>query len=260
MSMICRRIQPGMLLAGLLLTGLLLGGCGFKSRPLPLEKPLPEAPLDLSIRQLGSNAQLAWTIPELNQDETPIRDLDGFNLYRMLYDPQDDCPDCLDRSTLLAKIDLDYPVNARVLDQRVYYFDRNVRPGRGYRYRIVARTRAGREGRPATVRLVALAPPGKSTGLSANGHDHMVRLSWESFGPEPGDTLLGYRLYRGLAGKPFEPAPVNNEILTDTGFDDFGVENGQAYSYQVRSVIQRGETQLESPASAAVTATPQAGQ
>ena len=260
MSIIYRRFQPGMILAGSLLIGLLLGGCGFKSRPLPLEKPLPEAPLDFSIRQLGSNAQLVWTIPEMNQDETPIRNLDGFNLYRMLFDPQDDCPDCLDRSTLLAKIDLDYPVNARVLDQRVYYFDRGVSAGRGYHYRVAARTSAGREGRPATVRLAALAPPGKPTGLTANGHDRMIRLNWEPFVPGPGDTLLGYRLYRGLAGQPIEPAPVNNEILTDTGFDDFGVENGQAYIYQVRSVIQRGETQLESPASAVATATPQAGQ
>jgi len=252
--------QPRVALAVFLLAGLLLGGCGFKSRPLPLEKPLPDAPLDFSIRQLGSNMLVAWTIPELNQDETPITNLGGFNLYRMLYDPQDDCPDCLDRSTLLAKIDIDYPANVRVLDQRVYYFDRDVRPGKGYHYRVAARTRAGREGRPVSARLAAVTPTGTPTGLAANGHDRMVRLSWEPFGPEPGDTLLGYHIYRGLAGGPTDPAPVNNELLTDTGFDDFGVENGQDYSYQLRSVVQRGETQLESPATAAVTATPEAGQ
>jgi len=244
----------------LVLLVLLTAGCGFKGRPLPLEKPLPVAPLDLEARQLGSSLLIAWTIPELNQDETPARDLEGFNLYRMLFNPQDVCPDCMDRSTLLAKIDLDYPVNVRVIDKRVYYFDRDIIPGKGYRYRIAARTRAGREGRPARARLTALPPIEAASGLVARGHDQMIRLSWEAYTPAPGDTLLGYQLYRGLGDGATEPVPVNSALLTATGFDDYGVENGLSYSYRLRSVILRGKTHLESPASIAAAATPLPGQ
>lgn len=255
-----RQDHPQLRLLALALLVLLASGCGFKGRPLPLEKPLPVAPLDLEVHQLGNSLLIAWTIPELNQDETPARDLEGFNLYRMLYNPQDVCPDCMDRSTLLEKIDIDYPVNASIIDQRVYYFDRDITPGKGYHYRVAARTRAGREGRPARARLAALLPIEAAGGLAARGHDQMIRLSWEAYSPAPGDTLLGYQLYRGQGDGATEPVPVNNTILTTTGFDDYGVENGHAYSYQLRSVIQRGEHRLESPASPAASATPLAGQ
>jgi hypothetical protein len=243
----------------LCLVCLLLGACGFKGRPQPLEKPLPEAPGNLQARQLGNRMRVSCNLPEINQDGTPITDLAGFNLYRMIYDPQDACPDCLDRSTLLQSIDLAYPVNAQVFEKRVYIFDRDIRPDKGYHYRVAARTEAGREGASVTVRRQALQPPSAPTGLTATGHDRMVRLTWTDFTPAFGTSLLGYQLYRGEAGNPPDPAPINATSVKTNRFDDFGVENDQAYSYQLRAVLKRGEITLESPVSPLVSATPQAG-
>jgi hypothetical protein len=260
MTMPTLRIPQPARLFWLCLVCLLLGACGFKGRPLPLEKPLPEAPGDLQARQLGHRMRISWTMPELNQDGTPTTDLAGFNLYRMIYDPQDTCPDCFDRSTLLQSIDLAYLVNAQVLEKRVFVFDRDIRPGKGYHYRVAARTAAGREGADVTVRRSALPAPPAPTGLSATGHDRMVRLTWESVTPAKGSSLLGYQIYRAEIGEPPSPAAINAAPITALSFDDYGVENDQAYSYQLRSVIRQDETTLESPASTASSATPQVGQ
>jgi len=251
--------QTGRLLGLGLLTLLVVSACGFKSRPLPLEKPLPVAPPDLQARQLGNSMLVSWTIPETNQDGTPATDLAGFNLYRMIFDPLDDCPDCIDRSTLLRKIDLDYLLDVQVIDNRVYLFDRDVRPGKGYQYRIAARTAKSLEGDFAKVRRAAVPPPPSPAGLSATGHDRMIRLHWDGVIPDStAATLLGYQLYRGPNG-PVLPATVNADLLRATGYDDFGVENDQTYSYQVRSVVKRGDAIVESPPSATVSAIPSSG-
>lgn len=252
------RSSPTLLLIGLVC--LALAGCGHKGRPLPLQQPLPIAPPDLQARQRGNSMLISWTIPDKNQNETPLTDLAGFNLYRMIFDPRDTCPECQDRSLLLQSIDLDYLVNAQLVEQRVYLADHGIRPGKGYFYRVTARTAAGHEGASAEVQREALPAPDAPLGLSAIGLDRLVRLEWQAVTPQSAaESLLGYQLYRGAADGRIEPAPVNSELLTSTGYDDFSVDNGQTYNYQIRSVIRRGDLTLESLPSVVVAATPQAG-
>lgn len=245
----------------ILLACLALAACGFKGRPLPLQQPLPEAPANFQALQRGENMLLSWAIPEKNQDETQLTDLAGFNLYRMIYDPREACPECLDRSLLVQSIDLDYLVDAQRVDQRIFVIDQGIRPGKGYFYRVTARTAAGLQGASAEIRRESAPAPEAPRGLSATGLDRLARLEWQAVVPSSSaETLLGYRLYRGEANGRIGPVPVNSELLTTTRYDDFGVENRRTYRYQVRSVIKRADLILESRPSAIASTTPRVGQ
>jgi len=245
------------LLAGLLLA---LGGCGKVGPVKPLEQPLPAAPEKLAALQQGNLMQLAWDIPAVNQDGSPLTDLQGFNVFKMRYDLDADCPECRDTSTLLRQIDLEFPKNAERQGNRLTCWDSDLEPGFGYQYKVLAYTRRNREGAPAVIRKPFLPPAAAPAGLRASEHDRMVRLEWQPAAASAGEELLGYNLYRRITGEVLPSLPVNDAPLTETFFEDFGLQNDTSYSYTLRAIIKTEKTRRESTASAAVEATPKAGQ
>lgn len=246
--------------SALLLLGL-LAACGVKGPLVPLRKPLPVAPAGLSVRQLDGQFLLSWGIPQKNQDGTPLTDLAGFRVFRMRYNPAEDCPECRDTSVLFRQIDLDYLHEARRIGTRLYLRDDELDLGYGYRYRVVSFTRSGFGGAATVAKRIFLAPPPAPTGLSATALDHLVRLSWEPLGTTPPHgKLLGYNVYRRVGDRPFPPDPVNSTVLSTPRFEDFGATNDTSYHYAVRSVVQVQKQTIESALSAEVAATPRRGQ
>lgn len=244
----------------ILLLLLLLPGCGKKGPVRPLSQPLPAAPGKLAVRQLGMRFLLAWDLPQTNQNDTPLTDLEGFRIYKMQYDLAEDCPDCRDTSVLLDEVDLDYPENARRSGDRVFFWDAELRPGSGYQYRVVPLTRRKREGAPTQVRLPFSVPPLAPARAQGSGHDRLVRLSWEpADGARQAGEWLGYNLYRRLPDEPFPTRPLNKAPLAEPAYQDYQVENGRTYLYAVRSVARLFGEPVESPLSTAVEVVPREG-
>lgn len=241
----------------LLLLLLPLSACGKKGPLRPLLKPLPEAPGAFNIRQDGERLLLSWTQPKNNQDGSPLTDLQGFHLYRIEFDPGHDCPECRDPELPRADIDLDFLRGVVQQGERFYFWDDSVRGGIGYRYRIKAVTRSGREGGGSVAaRVVQMAPPAPA-GLQASGRDRQVRLRWAAPVDLPATTVIaGYNLYRAAGEAPFSPLPLNSKLIVATDYDDFGLENGVTYRYVLRSVVKVGAEAVESAASEEVAVIP----
>jgi len=232
----------------------LLAGCGTKGPVRPLELRLPAAPQGLRVQQRGLRMLLSWAPPGRNQDGSPLEDLQGYRVYKMEYDPTEDCPECRDTSVLLQEVDLDYLRQARRLNGRLYLWDSGLEAGRGYQYRVVAYNRKGREGEPTQLRRLFFLPPTPPSELEASPHDRLVRLSWA-----PVEAAVGYNVYRRLPGEPFALEPINAELLAETGFEDFHLKNELTYIYAIRSVVERLDQRVESPLSASVEAVPRPG-
>ncbi|ORJ57653.1 hypothetical protein B5V00_12830 [Geothermobacter hydrogeniphilus] len=238
----------------ILTCGLLLSACGHKAAPMPLLKPLPKAVENLSVRQLGAAMRVSWQAPKTNQDGTPITDLDHFAVYRMSYDPADDCLECRDTSTLLRDVDPDFPGDVQVVDGRYFLIDRqDLLAGRGYQYRVSAVTNGGYPGVPAKIRRPYLQPPTAPKELSATSLERFIRLKWQPVQPVEGMTLLGYHLYRATGSAPLALSPLNATPELETGYDDFTITVGSSYRYAVRAVWKRDDTELESELSNLVT-------
>ena len=235
-----------------------LTACGQRGPVRPLLQALPEAPQNLRVQQQGQRFLITFGLPGKNQDNSPLTDLQGFQVYKMEYDPLRECPECRDTSVLLQSIDLDYLRDVRRVGDRLELWDSGLSPGRGYQYRVVAVNRKGAAGRPAVAKRPFFTPPAAPTGLVATGLDQMVRLSWQPV-PTGDRELVGYNLYRRTPEDAFPTAPINREPIAATRFEEYGLQNGTTYDYAVRSVIKSGDWLVESLLSEAVTVTPEAG-
>jgi len=251
--------MPFFATAILLLCALLTGGCGHKAPPRPLLKTLPEPVENLRVRQLGTSMLIVWSAPRRNQDGTPIEELTQFDIYRMSYDPADECPECRDTSTLLRSIDPDYLQDAQQHNGRYYLLDRSgLEKGRGYQYRLQAMLGKDLPGAPSKVRQPFFAAPEPLKTLRASDLKQFIRLGWEAAGPKEGMTLRGYRLYRGIDTAPLSLQALNSKLLATPNYDDFDIRRGRTYRYAVRAVWEINGIEIESSLSKLVSILPSA--
>ncbi len=245
------------LIALLLLSA--LTACGHKGPVRPLKAKRPGPATALEIRQQGENLLLGWQLPTRNLDGSAIETAPLLDLYRMTFDPQDDCPECFDRSTLLFSIEPDLPKPAQKFGNRYLLLDRQVQVGIGYQYKFIIRSSAGETSKPAILRLTFGEPVAPPQQIEIIPHDRSVALSWQPHRLAKGDTLLGYQIYRKQATEPRARYPLNPKPLQKTNFEDFNLENGRSYRYSIRTLIKRGNQEIEGVASAEQIAVPQAG-
>lgn len=252
----CRRFYP--VISAALVCALFLCACGKKGPVMPLEAKLPTAPAQVSLSQRGSSLLLAWELPALNQDGSDLDNLKRFDIYRIDYDPEAGCPECRNPQHLLQQIDVAFYRSKKRNSNRLYMWDHFVKPGNGYRYRIVPVTENEQAGADATIHRPCFPAPPSPTALNARTSDRQVVLTWNAPGPEDNSqaSLIGFNIYRCKEGEYFGTRPLNREPVQNTTYEDMSLDNHITYRYTVRSVVKRGEFILESSALPAVTATP----
>lgn len=236
---------------------LALTACGKKGPVRPLEASLPDAVTAVELRQRGDEILLGWQLPTRNQNGTPLETAPVIDIYRGLFDPADNCPECKDLSTLLHAIDPELPNPARKSGVRYLLLDRQVAADQGYQYTLVPRNQRGQSGRPLTMRIVFTQPPAAPIDFVVEPHDRSATLQWRSVLPETDQQLIGYNVYR-REGKTAEIL-LNQRPLTKPTYEDFGLENGKPYSYSIRALLKQDGHPLESLPTAAVSAIPQTG-
>lgn len=242
----------------LFLVLLILAACGKKGPVRPLEAHLPNAPGSVELVQSGDELLLSWKLPDRNQDGTPLAAPPTIDIYRMLFDPNDSCPECRDRSTLLYSIDPELPEPAQIDGDRYLLRERKVSAGQGYHYRLVPVDRNGQAGEPLVKRIAFLAPPAAPEGLRVTPHDRSTVLDWEPLQPAAGFELVGYHVYRRDtdAGQPLQR--LTKRALAESSYNDYNLANGKSYDYQLRALLKKDDRLLESLPTAIVSATPEA--
>lgn len=231
-------------------------GCGIRGELVQKGKLLPSAPVNPTVQQQGNDALLSWTIPTANQDGTVLDNLQQFLVVRLTYRPGDYCEECRDPGTGQIHIYLDRPEPAIRIKDRLYLRDSNLPLNQGYRYRIVPINARGESGAEILTHRVMLPAPQPPSALQAVTLDRSLRIKWVNTSPPDQGQLLGVNIYRAVGDTPFKPQPLNSEPFTDELYNDFGLENGQAYRYGLRSVIRIDDQVIESAVSESVTATP----
>jgi hypothetical protein len=231
-----------------------LPACGKKGPVRPLLKAEPAAPGNPAARQIGGAILLYVDLPERNLDGTPLTDLSELRIFRR-ETAGGVCAECDEPTELWRSVD---PLSVPRDGERLIIRDDDVRSGYGYRYRLVPVTSLGMTG-AATALARQLHPfPPAPQELTATGFDRMVRLHWtESPDLAPGWTSLGCNLFRTTGEAPFGLTPLTPQPVQGGSYDDIGPLNGTLYRYQLRCLAKQGETIVDSPPSAVVTATPQ---
>jgi len=238
----------------LLILLIVLPACGKKGPVRPLLKAEPAAPGNPETRQIGGAIFLYVDIPERNLDGTLLMDLSELRIFRR-ETAGGVCADCDEPTELWRSID---PVNLPHDGQRLVIRDDDVRPGYGYRYRLVPVTSQGLTGAAVSLARQLHPFPPAPQELRATPFDRLVRLQWsESSDLAPGWTSPGCNLFRTTGEAPFGVVPLTASPIKGGRYDDLGPVNGTLYRYQLRCLAEQGGTIVDSPPSAVVAATPQ---
>lgn len=231
-----------------------LPACGKKGPVRPLLKAEPVAPGNPEARQIGGEILLFVDLPERNVDGTPLTDLAELRVYRR-ETAGGPCSECDDPPELWRSIDL---LTARLEGQRLVIRDADVRPGYGYRYRLVPVTSQGLSGASVSLARQLHPYPPAPQEFKGIGYDRLVRLQWlPATDLAPGWASLGCQIYRSSGNEPFGLSPLTSAPVAGGHFDDLGPINGTLYRYQLRCLAEQGGTIVESPVSTVISVMPQ---
>lgn len=241
-----------------LLVPLALAACGRRGPPVAPERRLPAAIQDLSAAVVGEGVRLAWTLPRIRVDRSPVKELRRTEVYRRLEVPGQaepprpavlvfgglfGGPTDLPGFERVANIVLAEPGAAELTRSQVVYTDaQGLAFGRRYTYVVVVVDEQGRPSPPSNRVAVAVAPPPTPpTRLLAQPGDREVRLSWEAptsladGSPLPGPPL--YNVFRTTSPEARATRPLNPEPLTTASYLDLAVQNDVTYRYAVQALL-----------------------
>ena len=186
--------------------------------------PLPVPPGNLRVISLGEqHTELAWDMPTLNNDGTPVNPPTLFNVYRGV-DPQS--PE--------TRLNSDPLKEGRFKDE-------SVELGKSYVYSVrpVVETPSGsvegEDSQPLDVTNADTYPPKPPAEVTAISSGQGISLVWL---PNTEADLAGYWVHRSGPDKKFER--LQDQLLTTASIIDKSVEKGQTYFYRVKAVDLKG--------------------
>lgn len=269
----------------LVLVAAALGACGKKGLPVSPEQRIPRPVTGLTATVRQGAIEVVWSNPTRRSDNTRLTDLIVARIYRNedggAGEPK---PALLSRGRILgypelASVNLlltpaapgapppptgpppTAPVSWTVQGASVRLIDRkDLGFGRRYTYVVLTEDYNGRVSPPsARVSVVYVAAPAPPTGVTAQGGDGQVRLTWTAPATlTDGSPLTAPPVYEVLRGtSPDGPLDVITPApLATPEFVDRSVETDRAYTYAVRAVRRQAESVTAGEPSARVTATP----
>jgi fibronectin type 3 domain-containing protein len=236
---------------------LLSGGCGYKNPPVPPESVVPKAIEDLRYTTQEDGVRLTWSYPLETISGKDVQEISSFDLYRAEIALDDYCATCPVPYT--DPIEVNGGVTVVEGAQRKATYDHGMlRSGHKYFFKVQARTSWWASSADSNVvtfvwHTFAAAP----TALTASANDSYVSLSWQPVTTlrdgSPVGAPVRYQVLRSTSGSEFTPI---GSTVTDTGFKDRQVKNGEEYRYQVQSQTLFGDDIVAGGASETVTASP----
>jgi hypothetical protein len=225
---------------------LLITGCGRKGALVPPESLLSAPVHDLKVSQKGESFQLSWSIPAHSEGGTPAGELAFFRIFkREVLPPAEDCEACADAYQLLSDVDLEYLRNARRSGKLLFLSDAAVVSGKTYQYKVLSYMKDGvpssDSNKTRLTKVITLPAP----RLKIVSTPTSILLHWEETALPANGRDTSYNIYRRRADGLPAISPLNEVPLSGSEYEDFRLDRGVTYIYNVRSAVESGGSILE---------------
>ncbi len=229
-----------------------MAACGYKTNPRPAAATVPAEIGIVHAQSYKNRIVLKWDIPAKNTDGTPLTDLSGFKVYRVVTKEGEECDNCEGKKTLLANIDYQNPANATIEKGVVTFTDNDVSQGKVYYYFVSAYNFRGEESRPSHEVIVTFEKaPDPPHDVKATVDSRGVFLEWSP--PRGNSNIKNYRIYRSDELNPNDTRLIGNTKWGENTFRDKTAETGKTYHYAVSSLTMNRGISTESDCSPPVT-------
>ncbi len=207
-------------------------GCGKKNLPMPVGIPVLGGIQDLAGEVKDGLFFLSFTMPTRDKDGSDLTNLGGFKVLKS-------CGSCMGGFEPFKEIVLSENKGYTIVGGRVYFYDDDLMKGFQYSYRVHPVTRRGTVGEPSNIVAITWeTPPDPPRNVTATGNDGRIEFTWTQ------DGSYSYNVYR-FDDTAYPLFPINKGLLTKPYFVDTGLENGESYTYEVRTVAVKGGVRLE---------------
>lgn len=232
--------------------------CGKVGPPQPPEPRGPLPPRAVQARQVGSAAEVAFTVPE-PRGTKPAQEPVRVEIVRVAYPPGPKPPSDPDafryRGIVVASLDEDpmAPGARRGLRDSTVGELGNRGERWVVRYGVRVRDRRGRPSSLVLAQDLEIVPPTRApSGLRAEVAADGIQLRWDA---SDGTEGAKYNVYRAAREWALLDAPLNTQPVTESQYRDTAVASGQTYLYRVRAVAAEGQPYRESESSEAIAVT-----
>ncbi len=229
--------------------------CGKKADPFLSIQVAPEPVKRFRAVVRPDTVILLWKAPRQNTDDTDLLDLSGFYILREGVPREKACPACPRNFQQIH--DLDYAGTRGQKPERDWfrYYDRRVKEGYIYAYAIQCYNERGVRGPNSKIVPVVYAVPSAAPeGVAIERRYRLLDITWDSpvhlADGSPAEDIIGYNVYRSSRPGMTEQFPLNQELVTDTFYEDVPEKYDVTYYYSIRAVRQVEQTLIESEPSA----------
>jgi hypothetical protein len=129
------KIQNFNFLLIIFIISIFLTSCGRKAPPVPPGTLVPQKITDLSYKCAEKGVELNWTVPQRNNNGSPVNKIDSFLLFKAELSHGDSCKDC----PIKFDPSIEIPFNANPENRKkMIYEDRIVNKDKLFIYEVVA--------------------------------------------------------------------------------------------------------------------------
>jgi len=237
-------LKYNFLLIILIISVFLLTSCGRKAPPVPPGTLIPQKIKDLAYKCTDKGVELNWTVPQRNNDGSPVNKIDSFFLFKaeIVGDTCKDCPVKFEQP-------IEIPFNADPEKRKkMIYEDRIVSKDKLIIYEVVAsKGLFGKSERSNRLIISWHPPPMPPENIKLKKEVNSIVISWDPSKKYTDDTIIEkeliYNVYTPGFSDEWKLAGISRK---SNDFTHKELQRGIQKKYKVTAVLNYKGTIIES--------------
>jgi hypothetical protein len=241
---------------------LVTASCAKIGEPQPPETQIPEAAVDLTVKQLSDHVVLTVSKPSRNTNGSAVADLRSLEVYRLAGDRNAEASNPLPKEIFAMQAVPVYSIpaarfpeysdgNSFTIEDKLLIPNRSTIYSRLFRYAVLFVNKKHQAAGFSNQAVISPVPiPLPPSRLSADATESFIHLKWaipsENINGSIPALIAGYKVYRSEEAQKFPSIPINSDLITNPEFKDGAFQFDKTYYYRISVVGKLQDPYAES--------------